>query len=400
MSESQTPAPVTDWQTDLDHFDPRFIQDPYPIYAELRDQCPVAHSDRYNGMNWITRAADVADAAHNTAVFSSRRVTINEVPTDRPGLPLPPINLDPPDHTERRRLLLPFFSPKATARWEETIRGICRQLLEGLEGRTEIDAAIEYAQEIPGDITARMLGVPTADGPTFRHWLHELLEVGPNNAEVARSTTSAMMQYMLDLIERRRTEPDQGDLVTFMLSQEIDGSQLSDDEIARTLFLLLIAGIDTTWSAIGFSLLHLSQNPQDRQRIIDDPAVMPSAVEEFLRAYSPVLVARLAEEDSEIAGCPIRKGEWTTLSFPSANRDPELFDDPDTVILDREANRHSAFGLGVHRCLGSNLARLEMQIAIEMWMERFPDFTLIDESVVTYSGGNVRGPRTIPVRIG
>ncbi|MFT7650612.1 MAG: cytochrome P450 [Candidatus Poriferisodalaceae bacterium] len=399
MADAAVPPRVEDWKTDLDHFDPRFIQDPYPIYEELRNECPVAHSDRYNGINWVTKAADVAAVAHDTATFSSRRVAVNEIPTHHPGLILPPINLDPPDHTERRRLLLPFFTPKATALWESAIREICTGLLDGLEGRTEIDAAVEYAQEIPGDITARMLGVPASDGPLFRHWLHELLEVGPNDSKVARDTTSLMMKYLLDLVERRRAEGDQGDLVSFLLSQEINGSALTDDEMGRTLFLLLIAGIDTTWSAIGFSLLHLSTHPEDRRKLQDDPSIMPSAIEEFLRAYSPVWVARLPGTDAEVSGCPIAAGEWTVLAFPSANRDPELFDDPDTVILEREQNRHSAFGLGVHRCLGSNLARLEMQIAIEMWMERFPEFTLADPDAVTYSGGNVRGPRRIPVTI-
>ena len=399
MSESTQRPPVKDWHSDLDHFDPDFIADPYPIYEELRGGCPVAHSDRYGGMTWLTRANDVAAAANATETFSSRRTVISEVPTDRHGLVLPPINIDPPHHTERRRLLLPFFTPAATADWEPTIRQICSGLLDGLDGRTEFDAASEYAQEIPGDVTARMLGVPLEDTPQFRWWLHDLLELGPNDPTLARETTTRMMDYMLGLISDRRRAGGDGDLVQYLLEQRVDGQELSDDEMARTLFLLLIAGIDTTWSALGFCLLHLATHPEDRHRLASDPSLLPTAVEEFLRAYSPVFIARVAEHDTDIAGCPVSAGDWTVLAFPSANRDPELFERPDEVLIDREENRHSAFGLGVHRCLGSNLARLEMQIAIEMWMERFPNFELTDVTAVTYSGGHVRGPRAVPIRI-
>ena len=133
--------------------------------------------------------------------------------------------------------------------------------------------------------------------------------------------------------------------------------------------------------------------------MVENKDLIPTAVEEFLRAYSPVFIARVAEEDTEVSGCPVSAGEWTVLAFPSANRDPELFDRPDEVLIDREENRHSAFGLGAHRCLGSNLARLEMQVALEMWVQQFPDFELTDAGAVTYSAGHVRGPRAIPIKI-
>ena len=399
MAEVPDRPPVADWATDLDHFDQAFIDDPYPVYEQLRNECPVAHSDRYGGMTWLTSADDVSAAAHDTDTFSSRRIVPSEIPIDRRGLILPPINLDPPNHTESRRTMLPFFSPKAMTQWEPTVRQICAELLDGLEGRAEIDAASEYSQEIPGDITARMLGVPLDDAPQFRTWIHDLLEVGPTYPDVARDTTNSMLEYLLALIQERRENPGEVDLTSYLLEHEIDGELLSDDEMSRMLFLILIAGIDTTWSAIGFSLHHLASHPEDRARLRDDPSLVPSAVEEFLRAYSPVWVARVTGEDAEVNGCPVREGDWTVLAYPSANRDPALFERADEVLIDRQENRHAAFGLGVHRCLGSNLARMEMVIAIEMWMERFPDFELVDPDAVTYSAGNVRGPRHIPVRI-
>ena len=165
------------------------------------------------------------------------------------------------------------------------------------------------------------------------------------------------------------------------------------------MILLMIAGIDTTWSAIGASLWHLAQHPEDRRRLASEPELMDTAVEEFLRAYAPVTMARMVAEDFEFEGCPFKKGDWVLLPFPAANRDPEAFPDADEVVLDRAVNRHAAFGLGIHRCLGSNLARMELRVALEEWIARYPDFELTDPSRVTWSAGQVRGPRSIPVRV-
>jgi cytochrome P450 len=163
--------------------------------------------------------------------------------------------------------------------------------------------------------------------------------------------------------------------------------------------LLMIAGIDTTWSAIGASLWHLAQHPQDRQRLATGPALLDTAVEEFLRAYAPVTMARLVAKDFEFQGCPMKEGDWLLLPFPAANRDPEVFPDADKVVLDRAENRHAAFGLGIHRCLGSHLARMELRVALDEWMKRYPDFELADPGAVTWSAGQVRGPRSVPVRV-
>lgn len=405
MAEPKERQPVQDWATDFDHFDPGFIRDPYPVFADLRERCPVAHTERYGGMDVLTRWEDIAAAAHDTETFTSARIIVNEVPTSKPGLVLPPINYDPPRHTASRRAMLPFFNPVATKRWEDRIRAICKGLLDGLEGRDECDLALDYAQMIPGDITALMLGVPVEDAPQFRTWIHDLLEVGPTDTDVARTSTEAMSGYMRGLVIERREHAAAGgeprdDLVTFLLSQEVDGEPIPEDELVNMLFLLLIAGIDTTWSGIGSALLHLASHPEDRRRLAADLSLVPTATEEFLRAYSPVFIARIATRDTAIAGCPVAEGSWVMLPFNAANRDPEMFERPEEVIIDRERNRHAAFGLGVHRCLGSNLARLEMNVAIEMWLERFPEFSLIDPDLVTIAAGQVRGPRRIPVRLG
>jgi cytochrome P450 len=161
-----------------------------------------------------------------------------------------------------------------------------------------------------------------------------------------------------------------------------------------------LAGIDTTWSAIGSSLWHLATHPEDRRRLVAEPDLMPMAIEELLRAYAPVTMARLVARDHEIGGCPVKEGEWMLLPFPAANRDPAVFERADEVILDRARNRHAAFGLGIHRCLGSNLARLELRVALEEWLTEVPEFSLAPDTTVRWSTGQIRGPRALPLTIG
>src|SRR5205814_6420800 len=160
-----------------------------------------------------------------------------------------------------------------------------------------------------------------------------------------------------------------------------------------------LAGIDTTWSAIGASIWHLAKTPADRERLVAEPELLPVAMEELLRAYAPVTMARLVKHDMDWNGCPMKADDWVLLPFPSANRDPEAFEKADQVVIDREVNRHSAFGLGIHRCVGSHLARMELRVALEVWLERIPSFRLADPSAVTWATGQIRGPRTLPLRI-
>jgi cytochrome P450 len=174
------------------------------------------------------------------------------------------------------------------------------------------------------------------------------------------------------------------------------GQKLSLEHTVGTVILLLIAGIDTTWSGIGSSLWHLASNSVDRRRLVENPDMIPAAIEEFLRAYAPVTMARVVKEDMEFHGVQMKQEDWVLLPFPAANRDDKQFADAHVVQIDREENRHAAFGLGIHRCLGSNLARLEMNVAIEVFLKRFPDFSVDPNEMVTWSTGQVRGPRSLP----
>jgi cytochrome P450 len=164
--------------------------------------------------------------------------------------------------------------------------------------------------------------------------------------------------------------------------------------------LLLIAGIDTTWSAIGASLWHLARHPDDRRKLVEDPALVVNATEELLRVYAPVTMARLVTRDVDWHGCPMKVDDWILLSFPAANRDPEQFDRAAEVVLDRPNNRHAAFGIGAHRCLGAHLARMELRVALSTWLSRIPEFSVDDPDGVRWSAGQIRGPRALPIRRG
>jgi cytochrome P450 len=395
--------PVTDWKTDFDHTDDVWAADPYPIWAELREECPFAHTDRYGGAWLPTRYDDVSEIAYDTEHFTSRSVVVSEF---RPPFELapagiaPPISSDPPYHAGARRVLLPLFSPQVIEKLEVSTRAYCEELVEQMRARGTdmVDGAVDYAQHIPVRVIANMLGLPEADADKFRGFVNHVLEGVDQPIEIRALGMQDLFQYLQFHIEDHIDNP-RDDLITTLLESELDGEKLTPFHVGRTIGLLLIAGIDTTWSAIGASLWHLAQTPTDRQRLVDEPELLPTAIEELLRAYAPVTMARLVKEDMDWHGCPMKAGEWVLLPFPSANRDASAFEQPDDVIIDREVNRHAAFGLGIHRCAGSHLARMEMRVALEVWLAAFPDFELADPGAVRWSGGQVRGPRTLPIKI-
>ena len=218
----------------------------------------------------------------------------------------------------------------------------------------------------------------------------------PPEERIARMAT--LFDYLLEQIHDHIENP-RDDLTSFLVNAELHGHKLDPSHVAGTMALLLIAGIDTTWSAIGASLWHLAKTPDDRRRLVAEPGLLATAMEEFLRAYAPVTMARLVKQDMHWRGVDLKADDWILLSFPAANRDPAQFDRAGEVVIDREVNRHAAFGLGIHRCVGSHLARMELRVALEVWLERIPSFTLADPSAVSWATGQIRGPRTLPLRI-
>src|SRR5262245_60614897 len=344
----------------------------------------------------------VHEVAYDTEHFTSNGVIVSNA---RPGIaapvgPAPPITSDPPFHQIARRLLLPPFSPKSIVPREPEVRRLCDALLDRVgdvtPGESVVDAAVQYAQSIPVNVIARMLGFPPEDEEVFRGFVHNVIEQVDLPAEQRIANFQELDNYIDQQIADHVANP-RDDLTSYLLDAELDGHRLAYEHVRGSIVLLLIAGIDTTWSAIGASLWHLATNPDDLRRLVDDPGVIMFAVEEFLRAYAPVTMARLVKDDYDFHGCPMKADEWVLLPFPAANRDPAFFERAGEFVIDRAENRHAAFGLGIHRCIGSNLARLEVRVAVAEVVRRFRRFELAGD--LTWSQGQIRGPRVLPVRV-
>ncbi len=394
-------GPVTDWTTDFDLLDPDYVVQPERRWTEQRERCPIAFTERRQ-RTWLpVRYEDLSAIAHDTDRFSSRDIVVVS-PFEQPIndlLPVPPISSDPPVHTWARRLLLPAFGPTAIENMTPITRALAHRLIDEHLSDGDGDAAADYARHIPVRIIDQMLGVPVNDEDKFTGWVVRTLQNGFQNIDGAMDALGEMTMYFMGAVAERRamqpgTRPD--DIITMLIEAETD-EPISDQHLLGTCFLLLVAGIDTTWSNIGSALWHLATHPEDQQRLRDEPELMPMAVEEFLRFYSPVTMARYVTEDTEFNGCPMKEGDKILMAFPAGNHDPELFEDADRFIIKRARNRHFAFGSGIHRCLGSNLARMEIKVALEVFLERVSTFRLSDPDAVTWTGGQVRGPRCVPI---
>ena len=404
-------GPVTDWATDFDHGSPAYNNNIHQIWDDLKAAgCPIAHTERYGGV-WLPLTHDlVKEIAYDPSRFSSLTPVVQQLKPSEALLedpdalgapigPVPPISSDPPFHADARRLLLPAFSPKVIDPLRKEVEEICNKLIDDMGDVDAIDAAVQYTQHIPVLVVAQMVGLPLSDADRFRGWVDMVLGgIGAERSEERLAQFMAMDEYLTKHIEEHIANP-QDDLTSYLLDAEIFGEKLSPRHVFGTILLLIIAGIDTTWSGIGSSLWHLASNPVDRRRLVENPGKIPMAVEEFLRAYAPVTMARMVTDDMEFHGVQMKKEDRVLLPFPAANRDENQFANPAVVDIEREENRHAAFGLGIHRCIGSNLARLEMNVAIEVFLKRFPDFELDTTEQVTWSTGQVRGPRNLPFKI-
>ena len=400
MSEK---APVQDFATDWDHTDPQWVANPYPIWEDLRTRCPVAHTDRYGGGWFPATHAGVSAVAKDTEHFTSRTVVIGNGRPDElaPPAPIgvaPPISSDPPFHAIARRVVLPAFAPGPVNMLEPKIRELCNRLLDSIGDAEYVNAGTQYTKFIPVNVIRQMLGFPEADEDLFREFVHVVLEGVDHPQEERIEEFAPIEEYFIKQIEDHQANPRE-DLTSYLLNVEVGGAKLAPEHVFGTMVLTLVAGIDTTWSAIASSLWHLSTHPDDLARLVNEPELMAVAVEEFLRFYAPVTMARLVKEDMEYLGCPMKKDDWILLGFPAANRDPDVFADADKFVIDRAENRHVAFGLGIHRCAGSNLARMELRVALEEFIKRYPRFELAEPDAVTWAQGQVRGARNLPFRI-
>ncbi len=389
--------PVTDWVNDWDWLDDQWGNNAIDIWNAVRDVTPMAMTERYGRAFMPVTMEAVSAIAKDTVNFSSRFVSVAQ--PDAIRRPAPPITSDPPDHKDHRRLLLPSFAPKKIEPMEEELREYARGLIAKLDGRDTADAAAEYSQHIPVHGIAQMIGVPEDDADIFRDWIYRNFQLAPRDNRIREQVTADMRAYFGDLLDARAADP-QDDLATLVTYAEIEGEPVDRELKLGYLLLLILAGIDTTWSAIGSGLWHLGANPDDLARLkgkpFDDPIWLTMS-EEVLRYYAPVTMGREVIGDTEISGCPVHKGDQVLVTFPAANHDPATFERADELQIERQVNRQITFGLGIHRCLGSNLARLEMNVAFQEWCAAFPDYRIDESQETTWTNGQIRGPRNIPV---
>ena len=387
-------------------FSARTVQDPYPVYAALRDRAPVHHSRLLNA--WLfTRHADVDSILRDHRRFGNdpRKGTLSP----RQRAMLPPAHeftlliLDPPDHARLRALVNKAFTRRAVNALAPRIRAILGALLDDIADPAGFDLMQAVARPLPAMVIAEMLGVPPQDRDRFMDWSARrarLLEptITPREREAGKAASLEFDAYFRPLIERRRAAP-RDDIVSALTSAQDEGERLSERETLNMLRLLLLAGYETTANFIGNGMLALLRHPHELQRLRNDPAMIPTAVEELLRFDSPAQADfRRVLADCEVSGSPLRKRDNVVLFLGAANRDPDAFEDPDRLDVARNRGAHLAFGRGIHHCLGAALARLEGRIVLEMLLERFSQISLLGGRQRFRMGIVIRGLESLALR--
>jgi cytochrome P450 len=360
--------------------------DPYPLYARLRQRGPVRSPlGLFAAADHATVASILRDRRFSSSPVHQRGYRPRSYPPGDPRAELPAADLltmDPPDHTRLRRLVAGAFTPRAIAGLEPWIREVTVRLLTAADGAAGFDLIDALAFPLPIAVICHLLGVPAKDQAQFRAWGHDVAAaLDPQTTAAAQAQTRAaelaLTGYLQDLARERRANRDNS-ILSALIAAEEEGDRLGSGEVVSTALLLLIAGFETTVNLIGNGTVALLGDPDNWNRLRQDPALVPAAIEEMLRYDSPVqLTARIATEDVEVGGSMIEAGRAIIVSIGGANRDPEVFEQPDKFRIDRpDPSRHLSFSLGTHHCLGAALARLEGRIAIEELTRRYPALEL------------------------
>jgi cytochrome P450 len=377
-------------------FSQQTADDPHPTYARVRRECPVSRTD-FGGMPGATiaRYEDVWFALRHPEVFTSASGTVGVGEQ-----PLIPLELDPPLHTSYRRLLNPLFVPREIEKLEPDVRSTVRRLIDDFAPRGHCDLHEELATPLPSGIFLALMGLPSSDLPQFLQWRDDTMrpDVEPGDfegaARIRQQTAHAITEYFKDAIGRIREHPEDG-LLSMLVHAELEGAPIGEPELLGMAHLLLLGGLDTVTATLDCMVHFLATHPDHRQQLVDDPSLIPAAVEELLRWLTPVqVIPRAMACDAEVRGVPLHAGDKVTLVLGAANGDEAEFDD--TVDFHREPNRHVAFGGGHHLCLGAHLARLELRVALEELHARIPDYRLAGGAEIHFSPG-IRQANHLPL---
>lgn len=379
----------------FDLVDASVAKDPGPYFDRLRSQCPVAHTSAYDGFWLLARYDDVHEAARNTAVFSSASGVIIPAP---PTPPFMCLEQDEPGHSAFRQPMQSWFSPGRVSALEDRVRTIVTGLIDQFVADGTADLATALAEPVPPIVIAMVLGLPDADWPWFREKSQGYLKAtAAGDLEAAVADVTLIVGYLGEQLEERRRHP-RDDMLTDVTRIRIDGAALAPDEAVSLTFLILAAGHETTVGALGGMLYHVARRADVRDRLLADRTLVEPAVEEALRLEPPLPgLGRTVLSDVTVRGVTMAAGDRVMLLWGSANRDADVFGDPESFRLDRASNRHLAFGSGIHRCVGAPLARLEMRVVLEEVLRRMPRLTLASDAATTVGYATTsRSYRTLP----
>jgi cytochrome P450 len=374
--ETTAASPVVP-QTDL-HYTDLVVPDTPPLahfatYDAKREEARLHFGEALGTEVWMpTRMNDILAVYQNPDVFSNSAVNVYE---PNPQYMFIPEMLDPPLHTTWRQLLGGLFSPGSVKHMESRVRDRFVEILDSVVERGECDFVQDVALPYPNVIFMELMGLPIEDSAQFQVWESEILHLPPTELERSMAAMAQVTGYFAELIEDRRKNP-KDDIITIASQWRIEGKPVSDEDLQSMCLLMFMAGLDTVAMQLAYAFMHLATHDADRKRLVDDPAVIPSAVEEFVRYYAFVTPGRKVVQAGEIAGCPVKPGQMVFVPLALANRDPDEFPDADRFVIDRPNNRHIGFGAGPHRCLGAHLARRELTIALAEWHKRVPEYRI------------------------
>lgn len=371
--------------------------------AELASKGPVVYSPHHGGHWVVTRYEEIHQILTDPETFSSYP---NNLVTPADFGRFIPLELDPPDHTAYRQALQPLFSPQRMKKLGDDIREQVNELIDGFAPKGEAEFISEFAHELPARVFLSLMDWPISDAPMFTEVTDAILFGKPGGTkeesdQVMMMAAMTVAGYFNNVIAERRANPGE-DATSKLIHTEVDladGTRLlNDEELFRMFFLLLMGGLHTVQGSLAWTVAHLSRNPEQRAALVEDPTLVPKAVEEILRIEAAVIPGRRATRDVEIGGVRIAKDDMLILLLCGANRDPEQFSDPSSLDITRTPNRHLSFGAGVHRCLGSHLGRIELQIALDELHRRIPDYALVDNDPPAWHSTQVRGCHRMPIK--